>query len=92
MKPGQRVRSTLVLDQEDALVVPRQAVFEKDGKPIIYKQSATGFEAIAVELGVASAGRIVIKKGLAAGDTIALRDPNRALDALGSGSGSGSGK
>lgn len=92
MKPGQRVRSTLVLDQEDALVVPRQAVFEKDGKPIIYKQTATGFEAIAVELGVASAGRIVIKKGLTAGETIALRDPNRALDALGSGSGSGSGK
>lgn len=92
MKPGQRVRSTLVLDQEDALVVPRQAVFEKDGKPIIYKQGATGFDAVTVELGVASAGRVVIKKGLTAGDTIALRDPTRALDALGSGSGSGSAK
>ncbi|MEO8549345.1 MAG: HlyD family efflux transporter periplasmic adaptor subunit [Kofleriaceae bacterium] len=92
MKPGQRVRATLVLDQEDALVVPRQAVFEKDGKPIIYKQGASGFSATTVELGVASAGRVVIKKGLNAGDVIALRDPTRALDALGSGSGSGSGK
>ena len=45
MKPGQRVRATLVLDQEDAIVVPRQAVFEKDGKPIVYKQSDTGFTA-----------------------------------------------
>jgi hypothetical protein len=30
----------------------------------------------------------VIKKGLAEGDEIALRDPTRALDALGSGDGS----
>ena len=92
MKPGQRVRATLVLDQEDAIVVPRQAVFEKDGKPIIYKQTDTGFAATSVEVGVASAGRVVIKKGLAEGDRIALRDPTRTLDALGSGSGSGSGK
>lgn len=90
MKPGQRVRATLVLDQEDAIVVPRQAVFEKDGKPIVYEQTATGFTATSVELGVASAGRVVIKKGLAEGDRIALRDPTRTLDALGSGSGSGS--
>ncbi|HEX7702276.1 MAG TPA: efflux RND transporter periplasmic adaptor subunit, partial [Kofleriaceae bacterium] len=88
MKPGQRVRATLVLDQEDAIVVPRQAVFEKDGKPIVYKNGATGFAASPVELGVASAGRVVIKKGLAEGDEIALRDPTRALDALGSGDGS----
>jgi HlyD family secretion protein len=84
MKPGQRVLAKLVLDQEDAIVVPRQAVFEKDGKPIVYKQSATGFTASPVELGVASAGRVVIKKGLAEGDEIALRDPTRALDATGS--------
>lgn len=84
MKPGQRVRATLVLDQEDAIVVPRQGVFEKDGKPIVYKNGATGFTASPVELGVASAGRVVIKKGLAEGDEIALRDPTRALDALGS--------
>jgi HlyD family secretion protein len=84
MKPGQRVRATLVLDQEDAIVVPRQAVFEKDGKPIVYKRGATGFSATAVDLGVASAGRVVVKKGLAAGDEIALRDPTRTLDALGS--------
>jgi RND family efflux transporter MFP subunit len=93
MKPGQRVRTTLVLDQEDAIVVPRQAVFEKDGKPIVYKQGDTGFTATSVELGVASAGRVVIKKGLTEGDRIALRDPTRTLDSLGgSGSGSGSAK
>ncbi len=92
MKPGQRVRATLVLDQEDAIVVPRQAVFEKDNKPVVYKRSETGFTTQEVELGTSSAGRVVIKKGIVAGDEIALRDPTRTLDALGSGSGSGAPK
>ena len=37
MKPGQRVRATLILDQSDALVVPRQAVVNKDGKNVVYR-------------------------------------------------------
>ena len=84
MKPGQRVRAALVLDQEDAIVVPRQAVFEKDSKPIVYKRTPTGFMTQAVELGVSSAGRVVIKSGIVEGDEIALRDPTRTLDSLGS--------
>lgn len=87
MKPGQRVRATLVLDQEDAIVVPRQAVFEKDGKPTVFKKSPAGFTAQVVELGAATAGRIVIKSGITDGDEIALRDPTQTLDQLGSGSG-----
>jgi len=88
MKPGQRVRATLVLDQEDALVVPREAVIDKDGKNVVYKRTATGFTDVPVELGAATAGRVVITKGLAEGDVIALRDPTRT-EATGSGSGSG---
>jgi len=84
MKPGQRVQATLVLDQEDAIVVPRQAVFTKESKSIVYRKTATGFEPVTVELGAATAGRVVIKSGLGDGDTIALRDPTEKLDALGS--------
>jgi RND family efflux transporter MFP subunit len=88
MKPGQRVRATIVLDQEDAIVVPRQAVFERDSKSVVYKQTPKGFEPAVVELGPATSGRVVIKSGLAAGDVIALRDPTRAV---GQGSGSAAG-
>jgi HlyD family secretion protein len=88
MKPGQRVRATLILDQADALVVPRQAVIDKEGKNVVYRRAAAGFQPIAVELGAATSGRVVITKGLAAGDVIALRDPTHTLDQLGSGSGS----
>jgi HlyD family secretion protein len=84
MKPGQRVRATLILDQADALVVPRQAIVDKDGKTVVHRRTASGFEPVAVELGAATSGRVVVKAGLAAGDVIALRDPTRARDQLGS--------
>jgi multidrug efflux pump subunit AcrA (membrane-fusion protein) len=87
MKPGQRVRATLILDRAEALVVPRQAVIGKDGKNVVYRRGARGFEAIEVELGAGTSGRVVVTKGLAAGDVIALRDPTRSIDqAMGSGS------
>ena len=91
MKPGQRVHARLTLDQEHALVVPRQAILAKDGKNFVYRRTPSGeFEAVIVGLGAATSGRVVVKTGLATGDAIALRDPTRSLDqALGSGSAPG---
>ncbi|MCX5744787.1 MAG: hypothetical protein NT062_20050 [Proteobacteria bacterium] len=88
MKPGQRVQARLLLDQAQAIVVPRQAIFQKDGKSSVFKKTAKGvFESVPVELGVSTAGRVAVTTGLAIGDQIALRDPTRASDdAFGSGS------
>jgi HlyD family secretion protein len=84
MKPGQRVRAKLMLDDAktaDALVVPRQAVFNKDGKSFVYKRMVSGeLEQVSVELGPATAGRVAIKSGLQEGDEVALRDPTRSVD------------
>lgn len=77
MKPGARVRATLVLDRREALVVPRHAVFEKDGEVRVYRQSGDRFEPVPVKLGASTPGRVVIDAGLAAGDHIALVDPAR---------------
>jgi hypothetical protein len=75
MKPGQRARVTLMLDQQDALAVPRQTVFEKEGRNVVYLGS--GFEERAVKLGPSSPGLVVVEEGLREGDVIALRDPTR---------------
>ena len=81
MKPGQRVRATLFLqEREKAIAVPRQAVSELDGKKIVYvRRGLRGgrFEPVEVALGPASMGRVVIEKGLAPGDEVALIDPTR---------------
>jgi multidrug efflux pump subunit AcrA (membrane-fusion protein) len=91
MKPGQRVRAELSLDrQPDAISVPRNAVFEKDGKPVVYKRDGAGFAAVSVELGPAAVGRVVVVKGLDAGDVIALRDPEHAGPTDGGGGAGGS--
>jgi RND family efflux transporter MFP subunit len=78
MKPGQRARVTLMLDQQDALAVPRQAVFEKEGRNVVYVGS--GLEETAVKLGASSPGLVVVESGLHDGDRIALRDPTRPAD------------
>ena len=75
MKPGQRVRATLVLVERDAaIVVPRKAVFEKEGKKFVYRQGGSGFEEVEVRLGPSSLGRVVLEDGISEGDAIALRD------------------
>jgi multidrug efflux pump subunit AcrA (membrane-fusion protein) len=80
MKPGQRVRAVLVLDaQKEALSVPRNAVFEKDGKKIVYRRKRGGFDPVEIKLGPAAVGRVVVESGIKDGDVIALRDPT-ALD------------
>jgi RND family efflux transporter MFP subunit len=77
MKPGQRVRAYLELDaRPEAISVPRSAVFEKDGKKIVYRRHGAEFSAVDVTLGPAAVGRVIVESGLAAGDEIALRDPN----------------
>jgi multidrug resistance efflux pump len=76
MKPGARVRAVLEVENtKSALVLPRQAIFEKDGKRIVYLRDGSKFKATTVETGTSSAGRVVITKGLKAGSVIALSDP-----------------
>lgn len=82
MKVGQRVRATLFIEQQDAMVLPRQAVFEDEGHYYVYRSTSSGFERVDVELGPSSAGRVVITSGVEVGDEIALRDPNRSADEL----------
>jgi len=79
MKPGTRVHSEIVIaDLEEAITVPRQAVCNVDGEPVVYRWTPSGFEPVVVELGPAAIGRVVIAAGLDAGDVIALRDPTTA--------------
>jgi len=74
--PGQRVEAELFLaDLADALVVPRQAIFERDGRTVVYRRRDGAFTAVPVRLGLTGPGRAVIEEGLEAGDEVALADP-----------------
>jgi len=81
-KPGARVRAELVLERRaQALAIPRQALFERAGKSVVFRRekgkTAGRFVAVAVVTSPAGPGRLVVESGLAAGDVIALIDPER---------------
>ncbi len=82
MKPGQRVRATLLIqDLEDVLTIPRGAVFDgENGARIVYRSSGGGFEPVEVTLGPAALGRVVVESGLEEGDVVALQDPTRTAE------------
>lgn len=76
MKPGARVRAILEIEtQADAVAIPRQALFEKEGKKLVYRKNGERFEPVEVTIGSSTAGRIVVTNGLSRGDEIALQDP-----------------
>lgn len=78
MKPGARLYAKVWLESRDeAIVIPRQAVVTEEGQSYVHRRAGGGFQKVAVVLGPASYGRVVVEKGLAAGDVIALRNPAR---------------
>jgi len=80
MKPGQRIRATLlVLDLEDVIAVPREAVFrDEEANPYVFLKSGSEYERVPVTLGPVALGRVVVESGLESGDVVALQDPMRA--------------
>jgi HlyD family secretion protein len=72
-KPGMSASCRIIIDRiPDALSVPLEAVFEKQGRTVVY--AASGDER-PVEVGQKNDQAIVIKSGLSAGEEVCLVDP-----------------
>lgn len=83
MKPGERVRARLFLHEQQALVVPRPALYDHDGRWVVYRRDGRGeFAAVPVTLGPSTAGLVTIETGLHAGEIIALREPGKTAGEL----------
>ncbi len=75
LKPGMTTSNEIVMSSiPDTLYIPIEAVFEKDGKTIVYKNS----RAQEVTLGAKNGNFVIVSGGLHAGDKVALRDPEAA--------------
>ena len=76
MKPGARVRTVLEIENRaNVFSIPRQALFEKEGKKLVYRKHGAAFEPVPVEIATSTPGRVVVTSGIARGDQLALRDP-----------------
>ncbi len=78
LRPGTTVRLLIAGKKvNDVLSVPRQAVFEKNGKPIVYLRTGERFEPHEVKLIHRTETRIALE-GLEAGAEVALINPDKA--------------
>jgi HlyD family secretion protein len=81
MKPGARVRAVLEIEQQAGVFpIPRQAVFEKQGKKIVYRRDGDTFVPVPISVGSGTPGRVLVTSGVKAGDVLALRDPTEEVD------------
>lgn len=76
MQPGRQVRAQVhLLDLQDVLTVPNQALFQKEGSYWVYLKTRAGFAKQEVTPGNRSLNRTEITEGLNQGDVIALTTP-----------------
>ena len=79
LRPGMTAAIEIQIERkEKALFVPIQAVFDREGKRVVYVREFGGFREREVATGSSNRDFVVIEKGLVAGDRVALSDPNLA--------------
>jgi HlyD family secretion protein len=79
LRPGMTARVEIqVEERKRALYVPLEAVFEREGRAVVYLDGRRPIPREVV-LGPSNADFVVIEKGLRRGERILLRDPEAAL-------------
>jgi len=78
LRPGTSVKVVVQGEQVDGvLLAPRQAVFEQDGKPVVYARTGGGFEPREVKVVHRTESRVAIE-GVEEGTEVALISPDTA--------------
>lgn len=77
-KPGITGEITVAVEKvPNALTMPAQALFQKSGQNVAYVWRAGQFEERIIEIGRRSGDKILVAKGVNAGEQVALRDPTQ---------------
>lgn len=77
LRPGSLADVEIIVEKiPNAINIPAQAVFEKDGKQIVYVKNLNRWDERPIKLAKRSESTMVIASGLTAGETIAMADPN----------------
>jgi HlyD family secretion protein len=75
-KPGITGQVTVIVDKvANAVTMPAQALFQKSGENVAYVWRGGQFEERAIEIGRRSGDKILVAKGVRAGEQVALQDP-----------------
>lgn len=76
LRPGMLADVEIIVEKiPDAIHVPTQAVFEKDGKNVVYVRTPQGFVDRPVNISRRTESTVVLAGGVQPGDTVAMADP-----------------
>jgi len=71
MRPGMRFRGTIELERHAGFpVVPREAIFVQDGRPVVYRKTLLSMKAVLVGLGWRNDEGVQVLDGIEGGDRI----------------------
>lgn len=74
--PGLTVSCDIIVDEvPQVLSIPVAAVFDREGKSVVFRRSGGGFAQQLVTLGAENDTYVLVENGLSEGDEIALADP-----------------
>ena len=78
LRPGLLADVEIIVERiPDAIHIPVQAVFERDGKPVVYVKQGERFVVREIKPLKRSESTMVIAEGLQEGEIVALADPTR---------------
>lgn len=76
LRPGLLADVEIIVEKvANALYIPNQSIFEKEGKQVVYVRTENGFQARPVKIAKRSETVSIITDGLKQGDVIAMADP-----------------
>ena len=77
IRPGLLADVEIILERiSNAINIPANAVFEKDGKQVVYVKTGSRWDERAIKPLKRTESTMVIASGLTPGETVALADPN----------------
>ena len=77
LRPGMLADVEIIVEKiPNAIYIPAQAIFEKEGKSLVYVKQGTKFVPREVKLLKRSESLMIISDGLKAGEEISMQDPN----------------
>lgn len=76
LRPGMSASALITVKTvANAVLIPRQAVFQENGRTVAYVEQGGKFERRAVEIGERGERVLVVTRGLEPGERVALKDP-----------------
>jgi HlyD family secretion protein len=93
LRPGLLSDIEIIVEKiPNAIHIPTQALFEKEGKLVVFVKGRKGFEQRAIKLARRSESTLVVAEGLKPGEIVAMSDPTaRKGEKKDSGQGGGAG-